>query len=409
KLDATGAAELVIDFSDKSVTLVSELLAHAREEAAAALKGVSSFVTDPTKLDRLGQFVKGADAVLTAYQGFVDAKAAYLSLLAQLTRYENARNAYLDAVAKANAAIYFLDNCKTDHAKDPEPIPPPSTTVVNTAPPTIIRTSFDPNDKVGPTGFGAAGFVQPGTLAYEIEFENSATLAQIAAQQVVVTDTLDSDLDLTTFEFGEFGFGTRVFSVPAGLTHYETTIDLRPEGIDLLVPVTLDLNTATRVLTATFRTLDPLTALAPEGFEGFLPVNNAAHDGEGFLTYLVRPKSGLPTGTVITNQASIVFDVNAPILTPSTLNTLDVIAPTSTVAPLPAVEDSSSFTVNWSGSDDSGGSGVAFFDVFVSDNGGDLLPLVSRAPPAPAGVHPPHGPPPPLLRSTTPHTRHRPS
>src|SRR5262249_19208162 len=31
-----------------------------------------------------------------------------------------------------------------------------------------------------------------------------------------------------------------------------------------------------------------------------------------------------------------------------------------------------SFTVSWSGSDDPGGSGIASFDVYVSDNGGDF-------------------------------------
>jgi hypothetical protein len=44
--------------------------------------------------------------------------------------------------------------------------------------------------------------------------------------------------------------------------------------------------------------------------------------------------------------------------------------PTSSVATLPAVENSASFTVNWSGQDYPGGSGVASYSVYVSDNGG---------------------------------------
>ena len=43
---------------------------------------------------------------------------------------------------------------------------------------------------------------------------------------------------------------------------------------------------------------------------------------------------------------------------------------TSSVNSLPATESSASFTVNWSGSDVSGGGGIASYDVFVSDDGG---------------------------------------
>ncbi len=37
---------------------------------------------------------------------------------------------------------------------------------------TVVRTSFDPNDKLGPSAFGDAGFRQPGVLNYEIQFES---------------------------------------------------------------------------------------------------------------------------------------------------------------------------------------------------------------------------------------------
>ena len=44
-------------------------------------------------------------------------------------------------------------------------------------------------------------------------------------------------------------------------------------------------------------------------------------------------------------------------------------APTSTVAALPAFS-LATFTVSWSGSDNPGGSGLASYDIYVSDNGG---------------------------------------
>ncbi len=43
----------------------------------------------------------------------------------------------------------------------------------------------------------------------------------------------------TTVEFTSFGFNNRLYAVPPGLRSYEITIDLRPDGIDLLVPVKL--------------------------------------------------------------------------------------------------------------------------------------------------------------------------
>jgi hypothetical protein len=80
-----------------------------------------------------------------------------------------------------------------------------------------------------------------------------------------------------------------------------------------------------------------------------------------------------------------VFDVNPPITTDQVddndptkgidpnkqdLNTIDAVAPASTVAPLAATTTSNVFTVSWSGSDDPGGSGISAYDIFVSDNGG---------------------------------------
>jgi Carboxypeptidase regulatory-like domain/CARDB len=229
---------------------------------------------------------------------------------------------------------------------------------------------IDPNDMIGPAGYGAQDYVQPSIFAYDVEFENDPAKATAAVQVVTVTETLDANFDLSTFQFTGFGFGSSSFTVPAGLSHYQATIDLRSTGVDLLVPVTLDVNPQTRVLTATFESLDPLTDQAPDGVEdGFLPIDDAAHDGEGYITFTVQPKAGLPTGTSIHSQASIVFDANASIATPNILNSIDAGAPTSAVTALPA-RSSTNVKVQWSGQDDKTGSGIAFYNVYVSDNGG---------------------------------------
>jgi hypothetical protein len=57
------------------------------------------------------------------------------------------------------------------------------------------------------------------------------------------------------------------------------------------------------------------------------------------------------------------------------LTVVDAVAPTSTVAALPAFTGTASFTVSWSGDDNPGGSGLASYDVFVSDNGAPYKPF----------------------------------
>jgi RHS repeat-associated protein len=234
--------------------------------------------------------------------------------------------------------------------------------------------SHDPNNIVGPAGFGTEGFVDPqAKLPYVINFENAPN-AGGPATEISVTQQLDPNLDLDTFELGNFGFGDLTISVPAGRQYYHTRVDLRQLTTsarqNLFVDVTAELNRETRVVTWTFTSLDPATLDLPiDPFVGFLPPDQTAPEGEGFVSYSVRPRTDSPTGTRIGAQASIVFDANDPVLTPQIFNTIDAGPPTSSVSPLPEFSPGT-FTVNWAGQDDADGSGVAAYDVFVSDNGG---------------------------------------
>ena len=94
------------------------------------------------------------------------------------------------------------------------------------------------------------------------------------------------------------------------------------------------------------------------------------------MTFTVKAKSNLTTGTQIANQATVVFDANAPIGTPTWLNTIDVTPPVSAVATLPVAEATAMFPVSWSGSDV--GSGIAFYSIYVSDNFGPFTAWLSQ-------------------------------
>jgi hypothetical protein len=245
-------------------------------------------------------------------------------------------------------------------------------------------TSHDPNAKSGPAGYGPQGFITASSeLPYRITFENDPT-ATAPAQRVVITDPLDPNIDLSTFDFTGVGFGDTNFAIPADSQHFQTTVTMTYGGLTFDVEIELGLNTSTGLVTATFQSIDPNTELPPPVLIGFLPPEDGTGRGMGYFSYMAMPRANLPTGTQIHNVATVTFDVNPPITTdqvnendPSQgvdpakqdLNTIDSGAPTSSVTVLPAFS-AGSFTVNWSGQDDPGGSGIATINVYVSDNGG---------------------------------------
>jgi len=232
---------------------------------------------------------------------------------------------------------------------------------------TTIRRPADPNDIVGPSGFGDQNWLTSDQiLPYTIRFENLPT-ATAAAVFITITHTLDADLDLTSFELGDFGFGDLYIDVPDGFQSYTTRLDLR-DTIGDYVDFEASLDQNTRTVLWKLTTIDPITGQIPDDVDaGFLPPNNDNHDGEGFVNYSIQAKQNLTTGTRIDAEARIVFDTEAPINTPPIFNTIDVGQPDSAVLPLPATVGET-FTVAWGGSDD--GSGIASYDIFISVNGG---------------------------------------
>ena len=231
--------------------------------------------------------------------------------------------------------------------------------------------SYDPNDKLGPAGYGADHFTSVNSvLPYQIRFENKAE-ATAPARKIVVTDTLHDDLDLSTLVLTEIAFAEHTILIPAGLDHYETTVPISPGGHDLLVQIDAALDLDTRQLTLTMLAVDPATGWLPQDpLLGLLYPNDDTGRGDGHISYLVHPKADLPSGTEITNRATIVFDWNDPIDTPLVLNTIDAAAPESNVLSLPASTAETTFEVQWSGQDEPGGSGIANYDIYVSVDDG---------------------------------------
>lgn len=197
-------------------------------------------------------------------------------------------------------------------------------------------TSRDPNEKNGITGSGQQNYISTAVpMRYQIRFENEKT-AEAPAYQIVIVDTLDA----TVFDTSSVRV-TRTSHPDARFTRNGNILRWEWVGIDL-------------------------------------PPNGTPPEGEGFVEFVVDLKPNLSNGTAIRNRASIVFDLNDPIITNTWTNTLDFAAPTTTglvVRPL----DTDSLECTFTATDD--GSGVAVTSIFVSD--GQSTFGIARALPGP--------------------------
>ncbi len=230
--------------------------------------------------------------------------------------------------------------------------------------------SFDPNIKIGVTGWGEARWVSDrDALPYVVLFENLPT-AEAPAAEVFVEDFIDSSLDLTTFRLGDIQIGTNTVDVPVNQASFQGRVDLRAiRGV--YVDIEAGLDSITRRAFWRFTSIDPETGVLPESaLVGFLPPNEATGAGEGMVQYSIRPLPSVPSGTVITNQASIVFDVNAPILTEVITNTIDSSAPISVLTHISGEPGETNRVTLAAAGEDPAGSGVREILLYVSEDSG---------------------------------------
>lgn len=237
--------------------------------------------------------------------------------------------------------------------------------------------SFDPNEKIGPAGYGGERFVPDrAPMLYRINFENLAS-ATAPAQRIFVTDQLPLTLDPRTVRIKEIGFKQQQIIVPDNQASYQARIQLGEDLNNLQVDVLAGLDLVNRRVFWSLQAIDPATGEAPlDPTFGLLPPNNANRDGEGYVTFTIEPTVGQPTRTDLVNSATIVFDTNEPIVTNTVSNLLDSGIPTSQLAPLPPTSTVPIFDLSWAGSDDATGSGLKGFDVLYSDDGSTYSPFV---------------------------------
>ena len=237
-----------------------------------------------------------------------------------------------------------------------------------------VYNPIDPNEIIGTNGYNALGdtlqwVAATALLPYTIYFENDPELATAAAQKVVIHYPLHAKTDLSTFAIGAFGFGSHVFTVDGERSTYQQRLDLI-EDMGIYVDVVAGIDIVAGEAFWIFQSIDPITGLPPQGVQqGFLPVNDENHSGEGFVSFTIKPKANAcATGDVITALASIVFDINEAIPTNVWHNTVDALPPTTQLAGDAFAPNE--LLLQFLGSDDTDGCGIKQYKLYVSENYG---------------------------------------
>ena len=286
-------------------------------------------------------------------------------------------NKYIDyLISRLNAEDYILDDNKINLDSsirhigyfNPDNYPSNTAVIQSTQP-------MDPNEIIGLEGYDAPESMDTlrwvaatQSLAYTIYFENDPELAMAAASKVTITLPVHPKLNYATFGVGSFGFGSYVFPVNGSPSSYQTRIDLR-DSMGIYLDVVAGLDIVRHEAFWIFQSIDPATGLPPADIHlGFLPINDSLHSGEGFVSFTIKPKTGMCiTGDTVTATASIVFDINEPIATNTWLHTIDAVAPTSTLAMTPnAAADT--LVATFTGEDDAGGCGIKQYKLYYSIN-----------------------------------------
>jgi len=143
----------------------------------------------------------------------------------------------------------------------------------------IVLCSFDPNDKLVHPKYPENYSLQNEDLIYTIRFQNTGNAE---AYRVTLRDTLDVNLDPSTFNFIS--------------SSHEEVLSTSMDDEQILVFDFVDI---------------------------FLPDSTTNYEGsQGYVTYKIRPFENLPEETEINNTASIYFDFNPAVVTNTTENIL---------------------------------------------------------------------------------------
>jgi RHS repeat-associated protein len=235
-----------------------------------------------------------------------------------------------------------------------------------------VLQPIDPNEIIGPTGQTNKKWVRvKDRMPYTILFENDTT-ATARTRYIKITTPIEPKQDAASLELGSFGFNNQSFTIPTGLSSYTQRLDTR-DSTGVFVDITAGYDVLNSQIFWELQAIDPLTLQPPEDpLAGFLFLQDTSKPeyGNGFVNFSIKPKSNAVTLDTIVAKAFIVFDQNAVIPTNLHKNTIDAVAPTSSITNLPDLTPDTEVNIHYTGTDDANGSGVKWYAIYVSDNNG---------------------------------------
>jgi RHS repeat-associated protein len=236
----------------------------------------------------------------------------------------------------------------------------------------LILFPLDPNEIIGPTGQTNKKWVSvKDRMPYTILFENDTT-ATARTRYIKITTPVEPKQDAASLELGSFGFNNQSFTIPTGLSSYTQRLDVR-DSTGVFVDITAGYDVLNNQIFWELQAIDPLTLQPPEDpLAGFLFLQDTSKPeyGNGFVNFNIKPKTNAVALDTIVAKAFIVFDENAVIPTNLHKNTIDAVAPTSSITNLPDLTPDTEVNIHYTGTDDANGSGVKWYAVYVSDNDG---------------------------------------
>ena len=202
---------------------------------------------------------------------------------------------------------------------------------------------------------------------YKIYFENKSS-ATAAAQEIYVSTALPAEMDWDSFQVDAISIGNEIYTLTDDWLISDNTwlVNQKSTGDQIKIRYSIDSQTGEVLWYLRSYVASTADNFPVSAYDGFLPPNDDAHSGEGYIAYRVKYDSDLTTGDVVSTSATIVFDTNEPIETNTWLNTIDVDIPVVQMDNAELAGDA--IALAWSGSDV--GSGIEHYQIYVSADGG---------------------------------------
>ncbi|MCA9191785.1 MAG: hypothetical protein KDB03_08485 [Planctomycetales bacterium] len=224
----------------------------------------------------------------------------------------------------------------------------------------------------GPDGVGNFNMVPRATpLPYSVSVLHESE-ADLPAREIRIVVPMDDTLDERSFQLSDIDLAGLIIPIPAGRPSFVGEFDLF-ESQGYVLQVTAGVDAVTRNATWLLRAIDPRDGLPPrDPTVGLLQPGQSVDVGfwvEAETVAAAGTGGDVQTGDVIELVARTIIDEGTPRDSDISSSILDAFAPTSSWSVIPL--GANRYQIAWSAEDDAGGSGVKYYSLLVSEDGGN--------------------------------------